>query len=171
MPKVVLLFDLSSFKEAEPADYIDDSRDWQHFKPKSHTYYPQQERPLLIWQESFRKSKLGSSEVINHPLFKKLQEERELDEQGFPMVSSEWGFALHYRVAPRFIKGIIYKGNNPEDFVKNIENIYRDVYVDKLSQAIPVYDIDGNLLWPKQMNYEEVKKFVKERDKEKNQKE
>jgi hypothetical protein len=36
-----------------------------------------------------------------------------------------------------------------------------------LVSKIPVFDINGNMLWPKQMSYEEVKKFVEERNKEK----
>jgi hypothetical protein len=30
---------------------------------------------------------------------------------------------------------------------------------------VPIYDIDGNLLWPKQMGYNDVKKFIKQRHK------
>ena len=29
---------------------------------------------------------------------------------------------------------------------------------------LPIYDSKGNLLWPKQMSHEEVKKFVTERE-------
>jgi len=32
-------------------------------------------------------------------------------------------------------------------------------------RLLPVYDVCGNLWWPKQMSYEEVKKFVEERSK------
>jgi hypothetical protein len=39
-----------------------------------------------------------------------------------------------------------------------------DVYKDKSGLMQPVYDVYGNLLWPKQMSYEEVKKFVAERE-------
>lgn len=34
-------------------------------------------------------------------------------------------------------------------------------------RLIPIYDIDGNLWWPRQMTYEEVKQFVAEREKKK----
>ncbi len=40
-------------------------------------------------------------------------------------------------------------------------------FKDKHNLYVPVYDNDGNLYWPKQMIYEEVKKFIEERDKEK----
>jgi hypothetical protein len=35
--------------------------------------------------------------------------------------------------------------------------------------GLPLFDLDGNLLWPKQMSYEEVKAFVAERDDKKAQ--
>ncbi|MFA6252747.1 MAG: hypothetical protein WCV69_00545 [Patescibacteria group bacterium] len=34
-------------------------------------------------------------------------------------------------------------------------------------RLLPIYDIKGNLYWPKQMTHEEVMRFVEERDKEK----
>ncbi len=34
----------------------------------------------------------------------------------------------------------------------------------KTSELVPIYDSFGNLLWPKQMRYEEVKQFVAERE-------
>jgi hypothetical protein len=40
-----------------------------------------------------------------------------------------------------------------------------DVFKDRANLLLPIYDLVGNLLWPKQMSYEEVKKFVAERDK------
>ena len=35
---------------------------------------------------------------------------------------------------------------------------------DKLDRLVPIYDKQGNLLWPKQMSYEEVKEFVAQCD-------
>ncbi len=35
---------------------------------------------------------------------------------------------------------------------------------DKPERLLPVYDAFGNLHWPKQMPYEEVKEFVEKRD-------
>lgn len=36
---------------------------------------------------------------------------------------------------------------------------------------LPIFDLDGDLLWPKQMSYEEVKEYVAERDMKKNKEE
>ena len=38
------------------------------------------------------------------------------------------------------------------------------VFRSKQDRIVPVYDTHGNLLWPKQMSYEEVKKYVAERE-------
>ena len=51
-----------------------------------------------------------------------------------------------------------------KEWVKMIEDKELRVYGDKRERLIPVYDWNGNLLWPKQMSYEEVKKFVAERE-------
>jgi hypothetical protein len=50
-----------------------------------------------------------------------------------------------------------------QEVVKNMTEIYKD----KPNYILPIYDVHGNLLWPRQMSYEEVKAFVTERDKKK----
>jgi len=40
----------------------------------------------------------------------------------------------------------------------------RQTYKDKENLLVPIYDVYGNLLWPKKMSYEEVQNFVEERD-------
>lgn len=40
-------------------------------------------------------------------------------------------------------------------------------YSDRPALLIPIYDFNGNLFWPKQMSYEEVKEFVKKREEKK----
>ncbi len=51
--------------------------------------------------------------------------------------------------------------------VKKLTQAMMDVDKDKPERLIPIYDVYGNLWWPKQMSYEEVKKFVEERGKNK----
>ena len=53
---------------------------------------------------------------------------------------------------------------NQDDLSKLIA-IMGNAFKDDKEKLLPVYDAVGNLLWPKQMNYEEVKNFVEERDK------
>lgn len=100
----------------------------------------------------------------------------------------EYGFVLAHRVQPKRFKGLVV--NYERNFQHSAESL-TDEKILKLHQiantkifssmvlsscqanpglAIPVYDSNGNLLWPKQMTYEEVVKFVEERDKEKSPK-
>jgi len=95
-----------------------------------------------------------------------------------------WGFVTSTRIAPRFFKGIILgdetyesgKGmvsRNPNELQKQV-NIYKEkmfnIYKNSPDLFLPIYSTNGNLLWPKQMSYEEVKKFVAERDAKKEMK-
>ena len=86
------------------------------------------------------------------------------------------GFILSHRVPPRYFKGIIlkllddkYKDVNHQDYISKAIDIVIKMRssVKKEENIIPVYNRNGDLLWPKQMDYEEVKKFVEERDKKK----
>jgi len=78
--------------------------------------------------------------------------------EGLLKSSSEYGFFLNGRVAPRDFRGF-FVSLNADEVLKTQLSIYGS----DPDQLLPIYDIDGNLLWPKQMNYEEVKKFAAER--------
>lgn len=100
---------------------------------------------------------------------------------------SEGGFLLSHRVAPRLFTGVCLgfarKGKTEkedEDFLnkkmdnKSFLSKQEDTIVEIIKSCkndphklVPIYDIYGNLHWPKYMPYEEVKKFVAERDKNK----
>jgi len=61
------------------------------------------------------------------------------------------------------------KGDEPTEEMKKqrageIARAMVDLDGGKTDLIVPIYDTDGNLWWPKQMSYEEVKKFVAERD-------
>jgi len=84
-------------------------------------------------------------------------------EDGFTRSTKDYGFVFNGRVAPRLIKGLVIE----KETLKMIEEKILEIYEDKQSLLMPIYDIDGNLLWPKKMSEEEVKKFVAEKDKKK----
>ena len=54
--------------------------------------------------------------------------------------------------------------------VHQIVGILKEVYQEKKYHPLPIYDVCGNLLWPQQMSYKEVKKFVVEEEEHKNEK-
>lgn len=57
---------------------------------------------------------------------------------------------------------------NQQNTTQEIVHIQQQIFR-KETAMIPIYDQKGNLLWPKQMSYEEVKKFVAERDEKKSE--
>lgn len=94
------------------------------------------------------------------------------------MLDGGLGFTLSHRVAPRFFKGLVFttaytsvpKFNDEQIAAANklaqelTELMTVNVKDDKSSVLLPVYDINGNLYWPKSMSYEEIKKFIVNRD-------
>ena len=54
------------------------------------------------------------------------------------------------------VQGLVYEVLVPIAVMKDIEQ-------DKPELLVPIYDLNGNLLWPKQMSYEEVKKHIEEK--------
>ncbi|MFA6278528.1 MAG: hypothetical protein WCS97_00365 [Candidatus Paceibacterota bacterium] len=81
----------------------------------------------------------------------------QLNEEGATIVTSEDGFALSHRLAPRYFRGIVGDYGTLDAQI--------EAYKDKPELLLPIYNEEGDLRWPKQMSYEEVKKFVAERDK------
>ena len=93
---------------------------------------------------------------------------------------SEFGFMLSGRVAPRYFTGLMINADN-YGFAKENEEINKDLklltiksvkcmketYQDKPNLFVPIYDHKGNLIWPKKMTYNQVKKFVAEKNMEK----
>jgi hypothetical protein len=82
---------------------------------------------------------------------------------------SEYGLTLRNRISPKDFLGLILTSSSisvPYD-LESITKIQVKAYKEKQKMLLPIYDIEGNLLWPKQMSYEEVKKFVEEREKRK----
>ena len=90
----------------------------------------------------------------------------------------DYGYELRFRVAPRNFTGIIFnlkdlvfkeaaRDENNAKRAKEIAEVLQETYKDKPQLILPIYDVYGNLYWPKQMSYKEVKKFVEERNKSK----
>ncbi|KKT14646.1 MAG: hypothetical protein UV97_C0018G0005 [Candidatus Yanofskybacteria bacterium GW2011_GWF2_43_596] len=121
-------------------------------------------------------------------VLKKINEKKNFDPL-FAYIDSEWGYAIKHRVPPRNFYGIILRprepngeyityntsqtesvrefSNDPEAMKKKVAILARLMvvaYKGREGLIMPIYDKDCNLLWPKQMSYEEVKRFVAERD-------
>ena len=78
------------------------------------------------------------------------------------------GFVTPYRVPPRLFQGIVTRLGDPGG-IKMIVNQNIVTNKNQTDCLVPIYSSEGDLLWPKQMSYEEVKQFVAERDAKKTQ--
>ncbi|OGF51819.1 hypothetical protein A2739_01495 [Candidatus Giovannonibacteria bacterium RIFCSPHIGHO2_01_FULL_43_100] len=88
------------------------------------------------------------------------------DERGNLCTTIEYGFSLQSRISPRQIRGMILSPQYENQLSLVIDKIKKN-YEETSENLIPAYNESGDLLWPKQMSYEEVKRFVAERDKNK----
>lgn len=96
--------------------------------------------------------------------------------------NSDNGFIMGKRIAPRKFTGVVWRVPSKDSFhtngqtelaeVQKIVEVFSTVS-DKTGKDrfLPIYDQFGNLLWPKQMSYEEVRQLVGEREAKKEQKE
>ncbi|MEI7513679.1 MAG: hypothetical protein WCJ74_03615 [bacterium] len=111
--------------------------------------------------------------------------------EGKTRVSNVEGFMTPLRIAPRKFKGLVIDFNKlPKEIVLQEEEIpdvelydrFHNFSYDKLSEELkkekiismvvgamkeigrywPIYDIDGNLLWPQKMTHEEIVKMKEE---------
>ena len=89
--------------------------------------------------------------------------------EGLPMPHTEYGFVLSPRVSPRRFEGLVLQADSElmQQITRQLSEIITKVNKDKPERIIPIYDKNGNLLWPKQMTHEEIKALVGERDKNK----
>ncbi len=75
----------------------------------------------------------------------------------------QYGFVLKHRVPPRFFRGIFIKAERRGGFL-DIVNLMMESYRQRPDLLLPIYDTDGNLLWPRKMDYWQVKFFASKRD-------
>jgi hypothetical protein len=86
------------------------------------------------------------------------------DENSMPHPDQEYGFAAFPRVPKRTFKGLVVKIPKDELYDQRIQEVADAVIESNLQ--IPIYDTDGNVLWPKKMSFEEVKKLTAEKKEE-----
>jgi hypothetical protein len=138
---LAVIFDLSTFKEEEPLIL-----DRGH---KGNLNKHDQKVKLNTYRIASPSSLIGQTP----------------NEHGDTWVDTEYGFSLYSRVRPRIFKGLAI--NNHKFLRERLINLMIEIYKDKPKFLVPIYNgygKSGDLLWPKQMSYEEVKKFVAERE-------
>jgi hypothetical protein len=135
--------------------------------------------------------KLPDSDIQKRSFYLNTMDDNSWSEKGESMAYCDMGFMLSPRVAPKLFCGVVLQrpGARPinswkytadfaskkeidDKFLERVQQIGKmQLVIDKNNQdlLVPVYDTLGNLCWPKQMNYEEVKAYVAERDAKKAQ--
>lgn len=141
-------------------------------------------------EEDIRKALTSGSEflremagTIEFNTGSKIMKEGRVNDDGEIMPNTEYGFVLRGRIQPRNIQGMAITTAKPEikslqeeiveDDTKQVE---RAEFLAKMQQyihpnnpelAFPIYDIKGNLLWPKEMTRAEIIEHLKEKEVEK----
>jgi hypothetical protein len=165
--------DLEGFSESRKKIY-EEMGYADHYEKDGGDYYVYPSNDSSYKSKTFGSNSTGSHKIeLEHPInsgkFKTIRKHGDPNN----------GFALSFRVAPRFFKGIVTEADKPfspyikeeeqqkykQERVDEIVSRMMKIDVGKENLLLPIYDFEGNLLWPKQMSYEEVKKFVAERDK------
>lgn len=81
-----------------------------------------------------------------------------LNDNGETMATPDIGFKLSPRVPSRMIKGIVlYEYDQSERLEKAVEQIL--FKMSENGKFFPIYDIHGNLLWPKKISHDEIVKM------------
>ncbi len=133
---ITLLLDMKSFSENPAASGVKYDKNGKRFyKQRTHTFSAHDTGPL--------------------------------NEEGLSKVDEDYGFIASHRVAPRLFRGVVCEAKSieSEKYIEQVKKVILNTYKNKPELLLPIYDIDGNLLWPKQMSYEEVQKLVAERQK------
>ena len=149
-----IIFDATAFKE-----YIQNAHKKQG-NTKTYTTQHQSDaaQPINMWRKS------SEEQEYQRYLAKLPAELREEFKYEMIAVHDDDGFVLFSRVAPRFFKGICLKIENGEngstEIQKKIEaiiKVMKKIFGEHKELYIPIYDIHGNLLWPKFIEHEQVK--------------
>ncbi|MFH0852687.1 MAG: hypothetical protein V1845_03750 [bacterium] len=152
--KIALLFDDSRFTEKEPID-----SPTKKISNRSRVFRANQDY-------GYRDEK-GRIFYTSENLFK----------PGLPIADSEFGFVGAFRVPPKSFRGLVLRVNKKqfeqetEDDPKKWEEIINHMvltmtreYKNKEKLILPIYNFKGDLLWPKKMSYEKIKRFIAEKE-------
>ncbi len=87
------------------------------------------------------------------------------------LVNPTEGVMITHRIAPRYYKGFVLAPEQPisreerQSFDKEIAIFIRQMVIavhDLPERILPVYDVDGNMLWPEQITHEEIQERLRE---------
>lgn len=174
---VALTFDLSKFTEiASPkAESIGHENITEVMPQKPYTYavHPQIADSLRRYfkkigiqkEDELQAALTPGSEALKRAFKDAPLKIRELlNAEGYILPRADYGFFLPFKIPSKYFDGLVLRVNSHRDKSTIVEELARNVFIDQ-QMYVPVYNVDGGLIWPKHMSYEEIKKFVSERDK------
>jgi len=118
-----------------------------------------------IIEKTFGEVPRGESEIKNHPKFEEMKKNGYIDEMGRANPFTEYGFISFGSIEQDRFRGVVIKDVDKRLLNFIVNEMIKNYHHEKGNMLLPIYDTDGNLLWPKNMKYDEVKKFIEERDK------
>ncbi len=164
---IALLFDIESFDELpgegkessiyRNKDKIIEGKKYQHNDPQLFGLYEEMKKAQGrdLTREDLRNKKgymVGS-----------------FNEEGRPVPTSEYGFVLTPSIKPTSFRGIVIDliSLREKDFidadrvVDDLGNLLLRTYGHTPELLIPIYDTDGNLVWPKRKSHEQIVEELK----------
>ncbi len=156
---ISVIFDISKFREISGGAYSRYGMPWREYENEYKDRFGKKPRPGI---HTF--SNQNKQGAIIEP-FEVQNVENNENNRGTSENASDFGFEAPFRIAPRFFTGFAMHGKITKQEVLEMSSLILETDKDNPKLLVPIYDDSGNLLWPKQMSYEEVKAFVAERDK------
>jgi hypothetical protein len=144
---IALIFDLDKFRSEREVDYKEFLESPEIFNEK---------REGWNWKNP-PKSRAYTYNARMGSFNRALDTEIPFTSEGLPMADAGFGYVLANRIPPRFFKGLVLRpqeGNSSDILVKKV--IEAMSLNSKPENLVPVYDIKGNLLWPKQLSHDEI---------------
>lgn len=129
--QIAIIFDISDMKEGYPR-YI--------YEKNNSDGTSENWEPIPRWSFAIR----GPKEYISS----------RTDKNGNLLTSSEYGFSFPNRIAPRRFRGMVVKDENMVDKIVSAMLAWGKC-------IIPVYNIYGDMIWPKKIPHSEITKNQK----------
>jgi len=155
---IAVIFDKDFFEEDEPKKndlqrtFLNDKWKFNADDPKVVGFYEHVKK-------IFPDIKIGDARLVKLGRNSKRNVQgKGFDENGMPHPYEEFGFAFFPRVPKRTFKGLVVKIPKDELYDQRVQEV-ADI-VQESNLQIPIYDTDGNVLWPQKMSFEEVKKLA-----------
>ena len=172
---VAIIFDINKFIEVGLPLSRDYGKGEDRLNPKDTVGYEAVLEPYTYWaprpddadsiDRFFKKNGIVSAEQLRKAWNPGSEELKAVSKElpylvspdGLIQPDSEYGFVLAYRINPGLFRGIVLPNKeDPEAF----KEIMREVGKNGTEFLIPIYNRQGDLLWPTKMSYEDVQRFV-----------